>query len=132
MPNKFSIKSAGVIILLLSLIISIFWVSIFSQKISLSFFDTLASFFGPLFGIIVTDFYFVQEKKIYHKELFYPDETTKYVYSNGWNYKAVYSILIGFIFSASTIWNANLLQFQSFGWIIGAILSSIIYLVLKK
>ena len=132
MPNRFTIKSAGVIILLLSLIISIFWVSIFSQKISLSFFDTLASFFGPLFGIIVTDFYFVQEKKIYHKELFYPDETTKYVYSNGWNYKAIYSILIGFIFSASTIWNANLLQFQSFGWIIGAILSSIIYLVLKK
>ena len=61
-------------------------------------FDTLASFLGPIFGVIIADFYFVQNKKINHKELFYPEETTLYIYNSGWNLKALYSVLIGFIF----------------------------------
>ena len=42
-------------------------------------------------------------KKINHKELFYPKDNTDYAYSGGWNYKAIYSLLIGFVFSASTV-----------------------------
>ena len=98
----------------------------------LSGFDTLSAFLGPIFGIVIADYYYVQEKKINHKELFYPEENTHYIYNNGWNYKAVYSLIIGFIFSASTIWNINLIQFQSFGWIIGAFVSYIIYYLLNQ
>ena len=87
---------------------------------------------GPIFGVIIADFYFVQKKKINHKELFYPEETTLYIYNSGWNYKALYSVIIGFIFSASTIWNINLLHLQSFGWLIGAVVSYFLYLLLKK
>ena len=60
------------------------------------------------------------------------EETTVYIYNSGWNLKALYSVLIGFIFSASTIWNINLLNIQSFGWLIGALVSYILYLLLKK
>ena len=66
------------------------------------------------------------------RELFYPEETTEYIYNGGWNIKALYAVIIGFIFSASTIWNVNLLHLQTFGWLIGAIASYIVYLLLKK
>jgi NCS1 family nucleobase:cation symporter-1 len=132
LPNSLNLKSSGAVIILLALFVSFFWLSIFSQGVSLSVFDTLASFLGPIFGVLIADFYFVQNKKINHKELFYPEETTIYIYNNGWNLKALYSVLIGFIFSASTIWNINLLNIQSFGWLIGALVSYILYLLLKK
>ncbi len=132
LPNSLNSKRSGFIIVILALIISTFWLSIFSQRLSLTIFDTLASFLGPIFGVIIADFYFVQKKKINHKELFYPEETTLYIYNSGWNYKALYSVIIGFIFSASTIWNINLLNLQSFGWLIGAVVSYVLYLLLKK
>lgn len=132
LPNKLNLKSTGIIITFLALLISTFWLSIFSQRISLNIFDTLTSFLGPIFGVIVADFYFIKNKKINHKELFYPEEETEYICNNGWCFKAVYAVFIGFVFSAATVWNINLLQFQSFGWLIGAILSYIVYLLLKK
>jgi NCS1 family nucleobase:cation symporter-1 len=39
---------------------------------------------------------------------------------------------MGFVFAASTIWNENLLQFQSFSWIIGAFISSLTYYLLAS
>ena len=132
LPNSINLKRSGIIIIILALLISAFWLSLLSQAISLSIFDTLASFLGPVFGVIIADYYFVQYKKINHKELFYPEETTKYIYSVGWNLKALYSVIIGFVFSASTIWNVNLLHLQTFGWLIGALVTYIVYLLLKK
>ncbi len=132
LPNKLNLKSTGIIITFLALLISTFWLSIFSQRISLNIFDTLTSFLGPIFGVIVADFYFIKNKKINHKELFYPEKETEYIYNNGWCFKAVYAVFIGFLFSAATVWNVNLSQFQSFGWLIGAISSYIVYLLLKK
>ncbi len=132
LPNSLSLKSAGYIILFFGLLIGGFWLSIFSQSSVLLFFDSLTSCFGPLFGIVVADYYFIKKGKINHKELFYPIDTTEYVYSGGWNYKAIFSLIIGFIFSASTMWNINLNYLESFGWIIGGFISFIIYSLIYK
>ena len=94
--------------------------------------NSYASIFGPIFGLIVCDYYSIKKQKINHKELFYPNEKTEYIYSNGWNLKAIYSLIIGFIFSASTLWNVSLISFQSFGWIIGAFITWITYYLLAK
>ena len=57
---------------------------------------------------------------------------SSYYYSKGWHIKAIYSLIIGFIFSASTIWNADLIFLQSFSWLIGALMSSITYYLLAN
>ena len=46
--------------------------------------------------------------------------------------KGVYSLIIGFVFSASTIWNSNLMFLQSYSWIIGAFVSGFTYYLLTK
>ena len=127
LPNSLTLKKCGLLIIVLGLLVSIFWLSILSQNGILLTVDTFIAFYGPIFGIIIADFYLVKKQKINHKELFYPTETTEYIYSNGWNYKAIYSLIIGFIFAASTIWNESLVSFQTYGWIIGAFVSYVIY-----
>ena len=132
LPNSLTLNKASYVIVFLGLLVAGFWLSIFSKPNIIIFFDSLTTFFGPIFGVIVADYYFVKKQKINHKELFYPKENTEYAYSSGWNYRAIYSVIIGFIFSASTMWNVNLTSFESFGWIIGAFVSYIIYYLLAK
>ena len=132
LPNSLNLNKASFIIIFFGLIVGGFWISIFSQSTSIFFFDSITAFFGPIFGVVVADYYYIKKQKINHKELFYPIESTEYIYSSGWNYKAIYSLAIGFIFSASTIWNSGLIFLQSFGWIIGAFASWIIYYLLTK
>ncbi len=132
LPNNLNLKKAGFFIILLGLIISTFWLSILSKNGVLLTVDSFAAFFGPIFGIIVADFYIFKKQKINHKELFYPTDTTAYIYRNGWNYKAVYSLVIGYIFSVCTILNPSLISFQPFGWIIGAFFAFIVYYFLNN
>ena len=132
LPNILNLKKAGIIIFILGLLVGMLWLSLFSQNIVMISFNTVAAFFGPIFGVIISDYYFIKKENINHKELFYPKTTTEYIYSYGWNYKATYSIIIGFIFSASTIWNINLTSFQSFAWIIGFFVSFVLYFLLKN
>ena len=129
-PAKLGLKSAGIIIIILGLVIGSLWLTFISQLGILSFIDTLGSFFGPLFGLIICDYYFIKNKKIINKDIFSSNKDGAYYYSNGWHIKGLYAVLIGFIFSAATIWNSNLNFLQSYSWIIGAVVSFIIYFLL--
>ena len=132
LPKSLSLNKTSYIIIFFGLLIGGLWLSIFSQPNIILIFDNLTAFFGPIFGIVVADYYYIKKEQINHKELFYPKENSEYIYSSGWNYKAIYSLIIGFIFSASTMWNDNLSALESFGWIIGALISFILYLLLYK
>ncbi len=132
LPNSLTLNKSGYIIIFLGLIVGGLWLSIFSQSTILFVFDNIIAFFGPIFGIVVADYYYVKRQKINHKELFYPKEDSEYIYSAGWNFKAVFSLIIGFIFSASTLWNINLTSLESFGWMVGAFISFVFYLLLSK
>ena len=94
--------------------------------------DTLGSFFGPIFGVIVADYFIIRNSKIENKDIHSLDSSGSYFYSNGWHFKSLYSILIGFIFASSTIWNMSLNFLQSFSWIIGAVIAIVIYYLLAS
>ena len=131
-PTKLTLRSASYIISFLGLLISVFWLTILSQIGILSFIDTFGAFFGPLFGLIVADYYLIQKENLSNKDLYSNDKESSYYYSSGWHIKGIYSLVIGFIFSASTIWNTNLMFLQSYAWIIGAFVSWITYYLLAK
>ena len=132
LPNNLTLKSAGVIIALIAFPIGIFWMPLLSQIGILSFVDTLGSFFGPIFGIIIVDYYLIKKQKLVNKDIFSSANNSSYYYSYGWHIKAIYSLLIGFVFSAATIWNADLRFLQSFSWLIGAFMSSLTYYLLAS
>ena len=120
----------GLVLAFIGLIIGASWTPILSQIGILSIVDTIGSFFGPIFGIIITDYYFINKAKINNKDLYSSDNEGSYFFSNGWHIKGIYALIIGFIFSASTIWNINMNFLQSYSWLIGASMSSITYYLL--
>ena len=131
-PSKLNLKSSSFIIGLLGFVVSIFWLSLISQIGILSFVDTFAAFFGPLFGVIIADYYLIKNKELSNNDIYSVDGEGLYFYSGGWHLKGVYSLFIGFIFSSSTIWNVNLMFLQTYSWIIGAFVSWITYYLLAK
>ena len=131
-PNKLTLKSASFIISFLGVLIGIFWLTVLSQIGILSFIDTFSCFFGPIFGVVIADYYLIKNENLSNKDLYSVETESEYYYSRGWHLKGAYSILLGFIFSASTIWNTNLMFLQSYAWIIGAIISWITYYLLAK
>ena len=132
LPNRLNLKSSALIIIVLGFIVGIFWPTLLSQIGFLSYIDTLASFFGPFFGIIITDYYLIKNKNLIAVDIFSSNKDSAYFYSKGFHIKGVYSLIIGFIFAASTIWNGSLMYLQSYSWIIGAIASSLTYYLLAS
>ena len=132
MPMNLNLKTSGVVIAILGFIIGIFWLPLLSQIGILSFVDTFAAFFGPLFGIMIIDYYIIKKKNLDNKDIFSLEKNSLYFYSNGWHIKAIYSLFLGFVFAASTIWNENFMNFHSLSWIIGAIISSLTYYLIAS
>ena len=132
LPKNLELKSAGILILIFGLITGSLWPSILSQIEIIKLIDSLAAFFGPIFGVIIADYYLVKREKVNHKDLFFIRLENEYIYSGGWNYKGVYAVLIGFIFSFSIIWNINFEDFKTFSWIIGFVVSYIMYYLLNE
>ena len=131
-PQLFGMKVWCIFNLILGFFIGIFWLPLLSQIGILAFIDTFGSFFGPLFGVMVVDYYLIKESNLSNKDIFSLDQNDLYFYSNGWHVKAIYSLFLGFIFAASTIWNESLMNFQSYSWIIGATISSLTYYLLTN
>tara|TARA_Y100000816_G_scaffold210110_1_gene155794 strand:+ start:230 stop:1687 length:1458 start_codon:yes stop_codon:yes gene_type:complete len=132
LPSSLSFKSSGITIGILGFIIGIFWLIFLSQIGILSIIDTVGAFFGPIFGVMVTDYYFIKKGNLINKDVYSLEKNSSYYFSGGWQIKGVYSLFLGFIFSASSIWNSDLMFLQPYAWIIGALISSITYYFLAK
>ena len=131
-PSKLNFINSSYIISFIGFLVGIFWLTLLSQIGILSFIDTFGSFFGPIFGVMVVDYYLIKNSKISNKDIYSTDSSSRYFFSNGWHIKGIYCLVLGFIFSASTIWNTSLMFLQSYAWIVGAFISSLSYYLLAK
>ena len=130
--HKSRLYESAIVPIMLGFIVGIFWLTFFSQIGILSFIDTFGAFFGPLFGIMISDFYFVKSSNLNNKDIYSLESNGTYYYTGGWHIKGVYSLILGFVFSASTIWNFNLMFLQSYSWMIGAFSAGFVYYLLAK
>jgi len=131
-PKKSNLRNSGILIISLGLVFAVLWDPLLSKIGILSFVDTIGSFFGPIAGIMLIDYYVIKNKTVVNKDIFSPSKDGTYYYSGGWQIKSIYSLFIGFIFASATIWNAELRFLQPFSWIIGATFSSITYYLLAS
>jgi len=132
LPSSLSLKGSSYLIAGFGFLVSIFWLTYLSQIGILSFIDTFGAFFGPIFGIMISDFYFIKKGDLVTKDIYSIESNGAYYYTGGWHIKGVYSLLLGFIFSSSTIWNYKLMFLQSFSWIMGAFVSGFVYYLLAR
>ena len=131
-PKSLDKTSSGLLIVTIGLVFGGLWLPILSQSGVLSIIDTIGSFFGPIAGVIISDYYLIKNQEYISKDIFSDLKSGAYFYSGGWQIKGLYSMIIGFIFAASTIWNVELRFLQSFAWLIGAIVSYTTYYLLAN
>ena len=131
-PKNFDLKTVGYIVGFFGFIIALLWPTLLSQIGILSFIDTFGSLFGPISGVMVVNYYIVSKSTINVKDIHSISSESSFYFSKGWHLKAIYSIIIGFIFSSSTIWNYNLMFLLSYSWIIGAFIAGFVYYLLSK
>ena len=103
-----------------------------SQVGALSIIDTIGAFFGPIFGIVIADYYIIKKKELVIKDIFSSKKDSAYYFSGGWQIRSIFCLIIAFIFSAATIWNADFRYLQSFSWLIGATVGFIMYYLVSK
>ena len=89
---KFDFLHWGTIVIFLGLLFAVFWDPILSKIGILSFVDTIGSFFGPIAGIMLVDYYVIKDKKIINKDIFSSNKEGAYFYSGGWQIKSIYSL----------------------------------------
>ena len=130
--RSLNLKSVSLVIGFFGLIIAILWPTLLSQIGILSFIDTFGCFFGPISGVIIVNYYFINKSKIYVRDIHSESLESTFYFTKGLHLKAIYSVIVGFIFASSTIWNFNLMFLQSYAWIIGALTSGFVYYLLDR
>lgn len=89
--------------------------------------DVLGSCIGPLYGILLVDFYLVKRQRIELGEMYSMSRAGRYWYRNGVNPRAVAALLPAAAIAASCVFVAALQPLANFTWFVGAGLGALFY-----
>ncbi|MFF2556968.1 NCS1 family nucleobase:cation symporter-1 [Nocardia sp. NPDC058058] len=97
--------------------------------------EVLGAFIGPLFGVLIADYYLIRDRVIKVDELFTLSPTGSYWYRKGFNPVAVIATVVGAIGAVFPVLAKNLTGMYTaaqYSWFIGCGLALVIYYVLAK
>jgi NCS1 family nucleobase:cation symporter-1 len=89
--------------------------------------DILGSFIGPLFGILIADFYLVKKQQVIVDDLYTMDRKGAYWYSNGYNPKAIIALVPAAAIPVLCVLLPSLGSLANFSWFIGMACGLAIY-----
>ncbi|ADK14596.1 NCS1 family nucleobase:cation symporter-1 [Clostridium ljungdahlii] len=128
-PKHINFKRGAIITAMLSIVV-LPW-KIYANPIAVNYFlGGLAAFLGPIFAIIIVDYYVVKKEKVDVQMLF--QLSGSYWYDNGFNKKAVLALLLGVIISVPAAMVPAFKVIASFSWFIGVFVSGLSYWILMK
>jgi NCS1 family nucleobase:cation symporter-1 len=81
--------------------------------------DVLGAAIGPLYGILVADYFLVRHEHLFPDDLFSDRPDGPYWYSNGFNPVAVKSLIVGAIVGVLVVFIPSLDVLAPFSWFIG-------------
>ncbi len=94
--------------------------------------DVLGAFIGPLFGILICDFYLVQRQRIVIDDLYTMSPTGRYWYQGGYNRKAMAALAAGAVLSILCVVVPALQGAANFTWFIGMAVGFLAYRALNR
>jgi nucleobase:cation symporter-1, NCS1 family len=130
-PRHINFKRGGVITAILSVVV-LPW-KVFANPVAVNYFlGGLGAFLGPLFGIIMVDYYLIRRAQVDVPQLYRADPAGAYVYTRGFNLKAVVSFVIAAAVAATVALVKVFAGAAPFSWFIGAALGALIYYALSR
>jgi NCS1 family nucleobase:cation symporter-1 len=128
-PSKISFRMGGMIAAIGSVFLTP-W-NLFSNPGAIHYtVDLLAAAIGPLYGIILADFYLVKAQKIDVRALFSDQPGDTYWYKGGVNPVAVYAVIPGALIAIATGFIPG--DLKTFSLFIGGIIAAVIYVAMSK
>ncbi|ALM53582.1 NCS1 family nucleobase:cation symporter-1 [Halomonas huangheensis] len=131
-PRHISFRTGGLITACVALIVGALWVSVISHIGVSGFVNAVGAVVAPFYGIIVVDYYLIKGGKLDIQALYSAREGDAYTYTNGWNLRGLVAFAIAALFSASTVVVPAMANLSGFGWMLGAALGGVLYLLLMR
>ena len=122
-PQKISFRTGGMIAAVGSVLLTP-WNLFQSPELIHYTLDVLGSFIGPLFGILLADFYLIKGGKVAVDDLFSVSPRGQYWYKNGFNPKAIAALLPSVGLCLLISFTPALHEVANFSWFIGAFLGA--------
>jgi nucleobase:cation symporter-1, NCS1 family len=128
-PEKISFRTGGLITSILSVLVCP-WIFVSSPQAITVFVGIFGSVLGPLYGIMVTDYYLVKRQQVVVEDLYTMSPAGSLHYDGGWNRRALWALaLSGFLSIGLSLSGAFGLVFNvgDWGWLIGAVAGAVLY-----
>jgi NCS1 family nucleobase:cation symporter-1 len=128
-PEKINFRLGGLITSILSVLVCP-WLFVASPQAITLFVSIFGAVLGPMFGIMVCDYYLVKRQSVIVDDLYTMSPSGAFHYDGGWNHRALIalavsgalSIGLGLLGAYGVIFNVG-----DWGWLIGASAGAIVY-----
>jgi NCS1 family nucleobase:cation symporter-1 len=106
---------------------------IYGSPVAINYFlGALGAFLGPLFGIVIADYYLVKKGRVDVAELYRTGRQSAYWYQGGINRRAVAAFVPSAILTSSLALLPSFADVAAFSWFIGVVVAGGLYLVLMR
>jgi NCS1 nucleoside transporter family len=133
-PQRISFRLGGLITSILSVLVCP-WLFVSSSQAITIFVSIFGAVLGPMFGIIISDFYLVKRRQVVIDDLYTMSPSGSLHYRNGWNWAALFALGASGAVSIGLALVGNFgskFNIGDWGWLIGASLGGIFYLAAMR
>ena len=132
-PERINFRLGGLITSILSVLVCP-WMFVASPQAITLFVSIFGAVLGPMFGVIVADYYIVKRQMLDVEDLYRMSPAGSFHYSGGWNPKAVGALAVaGTLSIGLALLGAYKVIFNvgDWGWLIGACAGALVYVGLS-
>jgi NCS1 family nucleobase:cation symporter-1 len=129
-PQKISWRTGGMIAAVGSVLITP-WNLYSSPEVIHYTLDTLGAFIGPLYGVLIADYYLIKKQRVVVDDLYTLSPSGTYHYTNGYNPIAIGSTAVGAVLAGAVVFFASS-EAAAFSWFIGAGIAFVIHWSLSR
>ena len=130
-PSRISWRAGGMIAATASIFITP-WNLFGNPEVIHYTLDVLGGFIGPLYGILLSDYYLVKQRQVKVEDLYTMRPEGRYWYTNGVNRDAVKALVLAAAVCVACVMLPQLRKAADFSWFIGAALGAVFYLMFAR
>ncbi|KAF1043148.1 MAG: putative allantoin permease [Herbaspirillum frisingense] len=130
-PSRISWRAGGMIAATASIFITP-WNLFGNPEVIHYTLDVLGGFIGPLYGILLADYYLIKKRQVMVDDLYSMSRSGRYWYNNGVNRNAVKALVLAAAICVACVMLPQLRRAADFSWFIGAGLAAVFYLAFAR
>jgi NCS1 family nucleobase:cation symporter-1 len=133
-PEKIDFRLGGLITSILSVLVCP-WIFVSSPQAITVFVGVFGAALGPMFGIMIADYYVVKRQQVILEDLYTMSKDGSLHFQGGWNTRALIALAIaGSISIGLSLLGAYgvIIHVGDWGWLIGAALGALLYTALMR